>query len=265
VNYFEFYGGDYMRDTADLTLVEHGAFLMLLSTYYSTEKPLPVGDCKTQRVSQTEPSGFHSGFDPVFRIARAMTDDEKKAVVLVAERFFPIDPSDGLRHNARADRDIPKALERIEKSRVNGTKGGRPPKPKQNPAGYQNKTQRVSQTEPSAKAPHAPCSIKDQEQKPAKAAVDPRADLFERWKALPKSGGGAFLVKLLRDHKPEQRVFDAIELTMSETRVDPKGYVVGVLANKRPSDPVESAAAESGRLMKYWDENPGSAPWAGAE
>lgn len=61
------------------------------------------------------------------------------------------------------------------------------------------------------------------------APADFKADLFARWKALPESGGGAFLNKLLKDHKPEQRVLEAIEHTMSDTRLDPKGFVIGVL------------------------------------
>jgi len=126
VNYFELYTGDYQRDTADLTLIEHGAFLLLLSAYYATERPLPVGQMGNPR--ETEP--FPSGFNPVFRIARAMTDEEKSAVVIVADRFFPIDPVDGLRHNARADEEIAKYRARIDSARENGKRGGRPQKPK---------------------------------------------------------------------------------------------------------------------------------------
>lgn len=83
------------------------------------------------------------------------------------------------------------------------------------------------------------------------ASIDPKADLFNRWKTVPGSGGGAFLVKLLKDHKPEQRVLEAIETTLSETRADPKAYVLGVLA--KGGDPTEK-----------WKQDPDSAPWAGA-
>lgn len=134
MNYFEMYTGDYQRDTADLTLVEHGAFLLLLSTYYATERPLPVGDSETQPLTQPltqqEPGGFPLGYEPVFRIARAMTDSEKRAVMRVADRFFPVSPKDGLRHNARADEEIAKARARIDAARENGRKGGRKPKPR---------------------------------------------------------------------------------------------------------------------------------------
>jgi arsenate reductase-like glutaredoxin family protein len=70
----------------------------------------------------------------------------------VADAFFPV-ASDGMRHNARADVEIPKALARIEKARANGKRGGRPPKaekePSENPAGFdpvnRNETQPLTE------------------------------------------------------------------------------------------------------------------------
>src|SRR5688500_8587422 len=135
MNYFEFYCGDYARDTAHLSLAEHGAFLLLMSAYYSTEKALP--------------EDFHG----LFRIARAMNAAEQKAVKSVAIEFFPV-ASDGLRHNGRADREIEKAQRRIETARDNGKLGGRPPKknPAGNPAGFDS----LTGLEPNGKAPHTP-------------------------------------------------------------------------------------------------------------
>lgn len=86
---------------------------------------------------------------------------------------------------------------------------------------------------------------------PPAASTDPKGEIFSRWKSLPGSGGGAFLVKLLKDHKPEQRVLEAIETTLAETRADPKAFVLGVLA--KGADPTDK-----------WKADPDSAPWAGA-
>jgi uncharacterized protein YdaU (DUF1376 family) len=147
MNYFELYPGDYQRDTAALTLAQHGAFLLLLMTYYSTEKPLP-NDNPT-----------------LFRIVRAMTSDEQSDVLIVADLFFPVGSDDGLRHNERADADIAKARIRIESARSNGLKGGRPKKPAENPLGSdpvkRNETQDVTET----KAPQTPYTIQKQEAK----------------------------------------------------------------------------------------------------
>lgn len=74
---------------------------------------------------------------------------------------------------------------------------------------------------------------KSREELKAKAAiaspVDFKADLFARWKALPDGGGGAFLNKLFRDHKPELAVIEAVERTLDESRADPKAFVLGIL------------------------------------
>ena len=153
MNYFEFYVGDYARDTRHCSLAEHGAFLMLLSAYYATEKPLPAD------------------YVALYRICSAMAPEEQAAVRSVADAFFPV-AADGLRHNARADIEIPKALARIEKARTNGKRGGRPPKePSGNPAGFdpvnRNGTQPLTEPltgiEPAGKAPHTPYTNKDQE------------------------------------------------------------------------------------------------------
>lgn len=231
MNYVELYPGDYMRDTADLSLVEHGAYLLLLLHYYSTETAIP------------------SDNPTLFRIARAMSDDEKAAVSKVAERFFPVMSSDGLRHNVRADEEIAKARARIDSARENGKRGGRPKKPDQNPTLSNPVNPNGTQHVTGLKAPHTPHAIKEQEQSanPPAAAFDFKADLFARWKAMPGSGGGAFLNKLFRDHKPEDRVVEAVERTLAETRADPKAFVLGVLNKPKPGgvldDDLESALA----------------------
>ena len=108
MNYYERYCGDYQRDTAHLSLAEHGAYTMLLDTYFSVEKPLP------------------SDLPSLYRVCRAMTRLEQQAVKSVVDQFFPVSPADGFRHNQRADREIAKARPKIEAARNNGRKGGRP-------------------------------------------------------------------------------------------------------------------------------------------
>ena len=173
MNYFEFYVGDYARDTRHCSLAEHGAFLMLLSAYYATEKPLPAD------------------YVALYRICSAMAPEEQAAVRSVADAFFPV-AADGLRHNARADIEIPKALARIEKARTNGKRGGRPPKePSGNPAGFdpvnRNGTQPLTEPltgiEPAGKAPHTPYTKQEQEQKKEQGARATR--LPQDWQPSP--------------------------------------------------------------------------------
>ncbi|OQA32201.1 MAG: hypothetical protein BWY57_02138 [Betaproteobacteria bacterium ADurb.Bin341] len=120
MNYYERYIGDFQRDTGHLSCAEVGVYDRLLDHYYATETPLP------------------KGYSDLCRIARAMDKNEQKAVKRIADEFFPIG-TDGLRHQARTDREIVKAQNRIGAAKENGKKGGRPPKTK--PDDNPNKTQ----------------------------------------------------------------------------------------------------------------------------
>lgn len=83
-----FYWGDYLRDTADLDLMEHGAYVKLLAHYYSTGRPLPANAERLHRVC--------SAFAPA----------ERDAVDRILSEFFHLE-EDGY-HNNRADRELEK-------------------------------------------------------------------------------------------------------------------------------------------------------------
>jgi uncharacterized protein YdaU (DUF1376 family) len=106
LNYYRRYVGDYLRDTAGLSLAEHGAYTVLLDTYYATMRPLP------------------ESLDALYRLCRAMNKTEQSAVRAVAEAFFPVS-DDGLRHNKRADAELGKAGAAIDTQRAGGSVGGR--------------------------------------------------------------------------------------------------------------------------------------------
>ena len=129
MNYYARYCGGYAKKTARLTLMQHGAYTLLLDEYYSTEQPLP------------------DNMDELFRLCRAMSKAEQDAVLFVVERFFPLG-EDGLRHNERADEMIEKARPKTEAARANGKKGGRP---KNNPGGYETETHIETHEKPNGK------------------------------------------------------------------------------------------------------------------
>lgn len=142
MNYYRRYIGDYGRDTTLLSLAEHGAYALLLDHYYASEGPLPADR------------------EDVYRVARAVKPDERKAVDRVLAKYFTEEP-DGF-HNSRADAELDRAQPAIEAAKRNGSKGGRPPKT--NPPGYEDETHRDSyannpkgldnppETEPTGKA-----------------------------------------------------------------------------------------------------------------
>lgn len=84
MNYYEHHLGDYAKDTAHLTMLEHGAYRLLLDRYYGTEAGIPA--------------------DQAHRIARARTREEKAAVDAVLGEFFT--PAGGVWINKRADEEI---------------------------------------------------------------------------------------------------------------------------------------------------------------
>lgn len=90
LNFYKHFLGDYARDTAHLSLLEHGAYRVLLDSYYATEKPLPAEKAA------------------LYRICKAFSAGERRAVDRVAEQFFPAN-GDGRRHNPRADEEIASA------------------------------------------------------------------------------------------------------------------------------------------------------------
>lgn len=90
MNFFKLYIGDYQRDTAHLSVTEHGAFLLMLQHYYATEKPLPTGKA-------------------LHRMLRAQDKQEKDAIDTVAAEFWTATELGLI--NIRADREITRACE----------------------------------------------------------------------------------------------------------------------------------------------------------
>lgn len=106
MNYYERHLGDYAKDTAHLSMIEHGAYGLLLDRYYGTEQGIPE--------------------DQAHRVARARSKEEKQAVDAVLAEFFTL--TNGVWINARSEEEIIKAQGKINAAKENGKKGGRPKK-----------------------------------------------------------------------------------------------------------------------------------------
>lgn len=101
-NYLPLYGGDYLRDTADLSLAEHGAYLLLLIAYWHRGEPIPVNSA--------------------YRIAGAIEPQEQAAVDAVLRRFFYAD-GEGLLRNSRMDKELSLRSQFLETQRERGKRG----------------------------------------------------------------------------------------------------------------------------------------------
>lgn len=86
MNYYEFHIGDYLKNTAHLSMLEDSAYRRLIDAYYTREAPLPI-----------ERRACH-------KLCRASSKDEREAVDYVLDEFFT-QHDDGW-HNDRCDEEI---------------------------------------------------------------------------------------------------------------------------------------------------------------
>lgn len=91
MNYYERHLGDYAKDTAHLSMLEHGAYNLLLDRYYSTEEGIPEGE--------------------VYRVTRARTRQERAAIDRVLSEFFSL--ADGFWIKNRVEEEILKFQESL--------------------------------------------------------------------------------------------------------------------------------------------------------
>jgi uncharacterized protein YdaU (DUF1376 family) len=84
LNYYERHIGDYLKDTAHLSLLEHGVYGRLLDVYYTRESPIPS--------------------DQAARLVGARSKEERVALDAVLAEFFVLE-GDAYRQS-RCDRDI---------------------------------------------------------------------------------------------------------------------------------------------------------------
>lgn len=87
----------YEDDTNHLSMLQHGAYRLMLDHYYKKAAPLPADA------------------QQVHRICRAVADDEKAAVLAVLSEFFTLE-ADGW-HNDKADRELAKMADISNKRR----------------------------------------------------------------------------------------------------------------------------------------------------
>ena len=104
--YYRFYPGDYLRDTSGLSLMEHGAYNLLLHHYYSVE-----GCVKDEKPR-------------LFRLCGAVLPEEQAAVTHIVNTYFPI--INGKLTNNRADKEIDGRRQFLEEQTRKGRLGGRP-------------------------------------------------------------------------------------------------------------------------------------------
>ncbi len=105
MNFYKHHIGDYAKKTPHLSIVEHGAYLLMLHFYYGTEAPLPKGRA-------------------LYRLLRADSKIDRDAIDSVCRQFWTETPTGFI--NGRADEEIAAAVHQREVNRELGKLGGNP-------------------------------------------------------------------------------------------------------------------------------------------
>lgn len=96
MNYYERHIGDYLKDTAHLSLLEHGVYGRLLDIYYSREEPIPEAQA--------------------MRLVGARSEEERAAVAEVLREFFTLE--DGNWRHGRCDEELAKYQDKQRKAKA---------------------------------------------------------------------------------------------------------------------------------------------------
>ena len=95
MNYYERHIGDYLKDTAHLSLLEHGVYTRLMDVYYTREGGIPANDAA--------------------RLIGARSKDEREALQAVLAEFFQL--VEGLHIQDRCEREIERFQDKQAKAK----------------------------------------------------------------------------------------------------------------------------------------------------
>ena len=196
MHYYQFNIGDYIRETAHLSVDEDCAYRRIIDLYYESELPIPN---ETKAVCR-----------------RIRMSDSEETIISVLNEFFHLNDDDCW-HHTRCDKEITAYKAKAETARVNGSKGGRPKKP--------TKTQSVNsgnleKTEP--KANHKPLTTN---QEPKDLVEKKLLDILNSKsgkKFKPVESNLKFLRARLKEGHTEQDIIDVIERKILEWQNDPE-------------------------------------------
>jgi uncharacterized protein YdaU (DUF1376 family) len=104
MHYYQRNIGSYQKKTQTLSLLEHGAYCLLIDNYFATEARIPLE------------------MDEVYRICRAVSRKDRAAVTAVLKKYFTMTDT-GYVHS-RCEEEIEAYRSKSMKLKQNGSKGG---------------------------------------------------------------------------------------------------------------------------------------------
>lgn len=188
MHYYKRHLGDYARKAGHLSMLEHGAYNLILDAYYDRE----------QAPTRAE----------AIRYARARSPDEIAAVDAVLSEFFT--EADGRYLQARVEQEFLEAAEQAEKNRRNGKAGGRPRKARHNPVGTQAKPSGFPKETQTKGNPLIHQSINPEEAKALVQAAPALTPFLRFWDAYPNKKGKQEAEKTWRKRGLDPRCDDLI-------------------------------------------------------
>lgn len=220
MNFFKLYIGDYQRDTAHLSVTEHGAYLLMLQHYYATEKPLPTGKA-------------------LHRMLRAQDKAEREAIDAVVSQFWQ-ETEAGL-VNERADVEITKAGAQADTNR--SIAQAREAKRKAAREGNERSTNRATNDQPNhSQTPDTRLSPISTESTSTSVAHDPtqgaRVCLALKAHGINGNPSHPMLLALIAAGATAQEFVNAAPSAAG--KADPFAYLLGVVKGQR-RDAAEAA------------------------
>lgn len=187
MNFFKLYIGDYQRDTAHLSIAEHGAYMLMLQHYYATESPLPTGKA-------------------LHRMLRAQDKTERDAIDSIVSKFWN-ETSDGL-VNERADAEITKAAAQADTNRTIALQREALRKAKREQ--HEGSTNRATNDQPNHS--HTPEKREETPPTPRKrgsvCGFPPGFDRF--WSAYPRKIGKDKAAQAFAKRKPDAEMIEVM-------------------------------------------------------
>lgn len=251
MHYYQFNIGDYAKATRHLSNTEDLAYRRLIDLYYDKELPLVKDVEKLSRLINMR--------------------DSQQEIATVLEDFFE-ETEDGYKQS-RIESEIANYRAKADAARVNGKKGGRPKKPKQNPEETESepkKTQLVNLANPEeteSKANHKPITnnqeplTKEQDKDPLSAKANNQAfEIFKYWCEVMKKSPATSKLTPKREKAIKARIKDGYTIAQIKQAVDGcrlDAFSMGNNDRQKPFNDIE-LICRTGEKLESFMENTGN-------
>lgn len=233
MNYYNRHIGDYLKDTAHLSLLEHGVYGRLLDVYYTKESAIADAEA--------------------VRLVGARSKEERGALESVLNEFFEL--CDGMWSHKRCDEEIASFKEKQRKAKASAEKRWA--------QSERNAEAMRTHTEGNAPSNQYPITNNHSEANASGAAAPPltRVELWAAGKSalqasgMPKAQCGAFVAKLTKDYG-DAVVHEAVVALVGAMPADAPSYLKAtcqtLAGQRKPLNRQEAIEAKNRSVVAEW-------------